>query len=82
MRGCLGETDEQIRPAVLEQALAVGEALLGIRSERCRVRIGRSHHFLDGSYKAANVVFSYVNRDLMTALAEKKRRSSLTRCCS
>ena len=36
MRRCLGENDEQIRPAVLEQALAVGEALLGIRSEICQ----------------------------------------------
>ena len=37
---------------------------------------------LTGSIKSANVVFSYVNRDMMTALTERQRaRSSSTTCC-
>ena len=36
---------------------------------------------LTGSIKSANVVFSYVNRDMMTALTGATPRCSSTTCC-
>ena len=68
----MGRGDEQIRPVVLAEALETGQTVLDIRPEVGRARFaGRHTLLLSGVIKGANVVFSYVNRDMMTALTNK-----------